>query len=73
MTILGPIGYIMYNNSPRSRPHGKEQTTMRHHSIITARTEGAVEAWLRLGWHVIGHAWDHAGPFTVLALYVGRA
>lgn len=37
-------------------------------SIIHATTASQVEAWVRLGWKVIGHAWDHAGPFTILSL-----
>ncbi len=39
-------------------------------SIIHATTQSQVKAWVRLGWQVIGHAWDNAGPFTILALGV---
>lgn len=35
--------------------------------VVHVRTLSQLEAWARLGWRVIGHAWDNAGPFTILS------
>ncbi len=42
----------------------------KNREVVHVHTLGQVEAWCRLGWHVIGHAWDNSGPFTILALGV---
>lgn len=37
-----------------------------HTEIISVHREQELEAWIRLGWLVIGHSWDLLGPFTIL-------
>lgn len=40
-----------------------------HIEIVNFRGAlSALEAWQRLGWRIIGHAWDSQGPFTILGL-----
>lgn len=43
-----------------------------YHSIVHARTLSEVEAWTRLGWQVVGHAWDNLGSFTTLGQIIRR-
>ncbi len=49
--------------TPTAKPHPPRL----QREIVHATTPAAVEAWQRLGWTIIGHAWDSAGPYVILS------
>ena len=38
-----------------------------HKNIVRVGMKSQIEAWVRLGFSVIGHGWDDYGPFSILA------